>query len=176
MSVSVSVFSCAQHHAVSYIPLKCSFQHLWRIFVNNQLDPQFFVMYVYFYSLHVSDSHVFIISRVTYNGHQYIWFLSLCVDRTLWKPKVHYLIHKCRQLSLSWARSIQSLPLHPTSWWSILIFSSQLRLGLPRSLLTSGFPTKNLSTCYMPRPSILIDFITRTILGEQYRSLSSTVR
>ena len=28
--------------------------HLGIIFVNNQLDAQFFLMYVYFYSLHVS--------------------------------------------------------------------------------------------------------------------------
>ena len=34
-------------------------------------------------------------------------------------------------LSLSWARSIQSIPPHPTSWRSILILSSHLRLVLP---------------------------------------------
>ena len=34
------------------------------IFVNNQLDAQFFFMYVYFYSLHVSDSYVSIIGRI----------------------------------------------------------------------------------------------------------------
>jgi hypothetical protein len=33
-------------------------------FVNNQLDAQFFFMYVYFYSLHVSGSHVPIIRRI----------------------------------------------------------------------------------------------------------------
>jgi len=36
----------------------------WVIFVNNQLDAQFFFMYVYFYSLHVSCSHVPIIRRI----------------------------------------------------------------------------------------------------------------
>ena len=34
------------------------------IFVNNQIDAQFFFMYVYFYSLHVSGSHVPIIGRI----------------------------------------------------------------------------------------------------------------
>ena len=34
------------------------------IFVNNQLEAQFFFMYVYFYSLHVSGSHVPIIRRI----------------------------------------------------------------------------------------------------------------
>jgi hypothetical protein len=38
-----------------------------------------------------------------------------------------------RHLSLSWAISIQSTPPHPTSWRSILILSSHLRLGLPSS-------------------------------------------
>jgi len=37
--------------------------HLGIIFVNNQLDAQFF-FYVYFYSLHVSGSHVPIIRRI----------------------------------------------------------------------------------------------------------------
>jgi len=34
------------------------------LFVNNQLDTHFFFMYVYFYSLHVSGSHVPIIRRI----------------------------------------------------------------------------------------------------------------
>ena len=39
-----------------------------------------------------------------------------------------------RHLSLSWASSIQSIPPHPTSWRSILILSSHLRLGLPSTI------------------------------------------
>jgi len=35
-----------------------------------------------------------------------------------------------RQLSLTWASSIQSMPPHPTSWRSILILSSHLRLAV----------------------------------------------
>ena len=43
-----------------------------------------------------------------------------------------------RQLSLSWANSIQfSQPL-PTSWRSILLLSSHLRLRLPNGLFPSG--------------------------------------
>ena len=34
------------------------------IFANNQLEAQLFFMYVYFYSLHVSGSHVPIIRRI----------------------------------------------------------------------------------------------------------------
>jgi len=40
--------------------------HLGVIFVNNQLDAQFFFMYVYFYSLYVSGSHVPIIRKINY--------------------------------------------------------------------------------------------------------------
>ena len=84
-----------------------------------------------------------------------------------------------RFLSLSWANPIQSTYPHSTSWRSILILSTHLRLGLPSGFFPSGFPTKTLyaplsspirATC--PAHLILLDFITRTILGEEYRSLS----
>ena len=87
-----------------------------------------------------------------------------------------------RHLSVSWAISIQSIPPYPTSWTSILILSSHLRLGLPTGLFPPCFLTK---TLYTPLPStiratcpthlILLDFITRTILGEGYRTLSSSL-
>ena len=54
-----------------------------------------------------------------------------------------------RHLSLSWANRIQSIYPHPTSWRSILILSTHLRLGLPIGLFPSGFPTK---TPYTPSP------------------------
>ena len=51
-----------------------------------------------------------------------------------------------RHLSLSWANPIQSIYPHSTSWRSILILSTHLRLGLPSGLLHSGFPSKTLHT------------------------------
>ena len=64
-----------------------------------------------------------------------------------------------RHLSLSWASPIQFIYPHPTSWRSILILSTHLRLGLPSGLFPSGFPTKTLytplltHTRHMPNPS-----------------------
>ena len=49
-----------------------------------------------------------------------------------------------RHLSLSRASPIQTIYPHPTSWRSILILSTHLRLGLPSVLLPSVFPTKTL--------------------------------
>ena len=87
-----------------------------------------------------------------------------------------------RHLSLSWASPIQSKYPHPTSWRSILILSTHLRLGLPSGLFPSGFPTNTLytslsspicATC--PAHLILLDFITRTKLGEGYKLFSSSL-
>ena len=86
-----------------------------------------------------------------------------------------------RHLSLSWASPIQSTYPHPTFWRSILILSTHLRVGLPSGLSPSGFP----KTLYTPLSSpiratcpahlILLDFITRIILGEEYKSFSSSL-
>ena len=54
-----------------------------------------------------------------------------------------------RHLPLSWAGPIQSTYPHPTSWGSVLILSTHLRLGLPSGLFPSDFPTK---TIYTPSP------------------------
>ena len=46
----------------------------------------------------------------------------------------------------------QSIYPHPTSWRSILILSTHLRLGLPSALLPSGFPSKTLYIPPSPHP------------------------
>ena len=75
------------------------------------------------------------------------WFsASQEIPRILWNPRVHYRIHKCPPPA---PILIQINPVHaphPTSWRSILILSSHLRLGLQSGLLPSGFSTKTLYT------------------------------
>ena len=105
------------------------------------------------------------------------WSSASQIPYISWNSKFHYRIHKCPP---SWGSSIQSIPLHPTSWRSIII-SFHLRLGLPSGLFPSSFHIKTLYTPLLSPiratcpAQFILDFITRTMLAEEYRSLSSSL-
>ena len=128
-----------------------------------------------------------LIYLLTYSMQQSPWesnrfVASQEIPCILWNGRFITAFTSARCLSLSWASSIQSIPPHPTSWRSILILSSYLCLGLPSCLFPPGFPAK---TLYTPLPSpthatchaypILLNFITCTILCEEYRTVSSSL-
>ena len=74
-----------------------------------------------------------------------------------------------RQLSLSWASPIQSIYPYSTSWRSVLILSTHLRLGLPSGLLPTGFPTKTLYTPLLTiRATCPAHLILCTYIGVNY--------
>ena len=100
------------------------------------------------------------------------------IPRILWNLIVHYCIHK-RPPPVPIPSQLDPVHIPTSHFQKIQLISSHLRLGLPSGLFPSGFPTKILykpllsptrTTC--PAHQILLDFITRKILGEKYRSLS----
>jgi hypothetical protein len=80
-----------------------------------------------------------------------------------------------RQPSLFWDSLIQSIPPYPTSWRSVLILSSRLRLGLSSGHFPSCLPTKVLcrpvlSSTRTTCSSHLILLVAKSV-NEKYKHL-----
>ena len=104
------------------------------------------------------------------------------IPRILWNPKVHFPSHKCLPPApiLSQLDSVHTPTSHFLKIHLNIILPSMS--GSPKWSLSRRFPHQNPvyasplpHTCYMPRPAHSSCFVTRTVLGEEYRSLSSSL-
>ena len=107
------------------------------------------------------------------------WFAaSQEIPRISQNPKVHYRTHKCPPPVSILASPIQSIYPHPTSWRSILILSTHLRLGLPSGLLPSGFPSNTLYTPSLQPYALLcsVNFENLTVYEIMWENIVESYR
>jgi hypothetical protein len=107
-------------------------------------------MNIFSYLCHIFSLLHSILSYLYSLTHSWSWALleKLPILRLLKNFPVFYgnqrfiiVFTRALHLSLSWARSIQSILSHPISLRSILTLSTHLRLDLHSGLFPSGFPT-----------------------------------
>ena len=124
---------------------------------NNDDDTNNNSTYLYIYLLTYLPTH----SIKQSPSWEANWFsTSQEIPHILWKPKFHYLVNSTRRLSLSWARSVQSMPLYYflNIHFNIILPSTSisskwlLSLKFPNQYLvrTSPLPSAIRATCHAP--------------------------
>ena len=110
------------------------------------------------------------------------WFAaSQEIPRILWNPKFHYCIHKpppnvpiLGQSNPVHIPTSQLLEIHPNIIYPPMPRSPQWSLSLRFPHQNPIHPLSKPIRATCPAHLILLDFITRTMLGEEYRSFSSS--
>ena len=103
------------------------------------------------------------------------------IPRILWNPTAHYRTDKCPPPVPNLSQIDAAHTRHCTSWRSILILSSHLRLCLPGGLFPSDFPTKSCTQLSPPPhvlhapPISLFSIWSPDHSNEMYRPLSSSL-
>jgi hypothetical protein len=170
-----------------------SWHHLWGS-VRPRSEATYRIAACYTIPRHRSVATV--AGEVRRNGGQYVYLTNYSMEqipswesnrfaasqkitRILWNPKVPKRIHECPPPVCILS---QLNPVHTPTYHFLKIHLNiihPLRLRLPSGLFPSGLPTKTLHTPLLsprrarcPAHLILLDFITRTIVGEEYRSWS----
>ena len=131
-----------------------------------------------------STSYLLTYSMMQSPSREANWFAaSQGIPRILWNPKVH---HRTHMRPPPVPILCQSNPVHIPTSHLLEINPNIIHPSTPRSpqwTLSLRFPHQDpirplcspiRATC--PAHLILLDFITRTILGEEYRSFRNTVQ
>ena len=137
----------------------------------------------YYYVLQCLSQNLLTHSTVQSPSWAANWFAaSQEIPRISWNPNVHYCTHKRQPpvFILSQPNSVHKPTSHLLEIHPNIIHPTTPRF--PQCFFRSSFPSKTLytplsspirATC--PAHLILLHFITRTILGEEYKSFSSSL-
>ena len=155
--------------------------------LHNKFSGILYIIQWQYYKMHIKSrcyrlqTHLLAYCMNQSHHWEANWFLvSQEFPRNLWNPKVHYCIHKC---SPPVPILIQIDPVHAMSHFlkvHLIILPSML--GSSKWFLSLRFSNQN--RAYITPPPIratclahliLLDLITQTVLGGEYRTLSSSL-